>query len=200
MAVSSAVDLLSWSRAGANSRVAVSRQRGGSSHHVCSAVSSVNVFNGNKRSKILSASMSRLPKERGQRRMFVVRAADNDNETGERSVADVEADVEAVEARLGLGRRARKQQAGSGGNQATKSAVAPAKKAKKWDDMSLAEKAWSLYIAPEKGILFWLNKLAYGAIFAIIGGWIIFRFIGPALGWYELDAPLLSPDRLLDGP
>jgi hypothetical protein len=197
MAVSASVDLLSWAPAAENSRVAVSLQQGESSHHVCSAVPSVNVFSGNKSSRILSLSKPRWQQERGQRRMFMVRAADDNKDTGDRSVADVEANVEAVEARLGLARRAKKQQAESGGPQA---APAKPKPTEKWDGMSLAEKAWSLYIDPEKGILFWLNKLAYGAIFAIIGGWIIFRFIGPALGWYELDAPLLSPDRLLDGP
>jgi hypothetical protein len=67
-----------------------------------------------------------------------------------------------------------------------------------WDEMSLPEKTWSLYIG-EKGVLFWLNKLAYASIFLVIGGWIVFRFIGPALGWYELDSGLLPPSQLLAG-
>lgn len=45
----------------------------------------------------------------------------------------------------------------------------------------------------EKGFLFWLNRLAYYAIFGVIGGWIVFRFVGPALGLYELVDPLGVP-------
>ncbi|KAJ9146975.1 hypothetical protein P3X46_029187 [Hevea brasiliensis] len=45
---------------------------------------------------------------------------------------------------------------------------------KKWEDMSLSEKALEIYIG-EKGMLFWLNKFAYASIFIVIGGWILFR-------------------------
>ncbi|XP_027347739.1 uncharacterized protein LOC113859123 [Abrus precatorius] len=63
---------------------------------------------------------------------------------------------------------------------------------KKWEDMTLNEKAIELYMG-EKGALFWLNKFAYASIFIMIGGWIVFRFLGPAFNLYQLDAPLLSP-------
>ncbi|KAK7360182.1 hypothetical protein VNO77_02164 [Canavalia gladiata] len=63
---------------------------------------------------------------------------------------------------------------------------------KKWEEMSLSEKAIELYVG-EKGALFWLNKFAYASIFIMIGGWIFFRFLGPALNLYQLDAPVLSP-------
>lgn len=63
---------------------------------------------------------------------------------------------------------------------------------KKWEDMSLSEKAVELYVG-EKGALFWLNKFAYASIFIMIGGWIAFRFVGPAFNLYQLDGPLLSP-------
>ncbi|KAK3131277.1 hypothetical protein QOZ80_6BG0504420 [Eleusine coracana subsp. coracana] len=63
---------------------------------------------------------------------------------------------------------------------------------KKWEEMSLAEKALELYVG-EKGLLFWLNKFAYASIFIMVGAWILFRFVGPSLGIYQLDAPPLPP-------
>jgi hypothetical protein len=102
--------------------------------------------------------------------------------------------VEELEARLGVGRKGRRE----GGGAVAAPRPKPKAPAKPWDDMSLPEKAWELYIG-DKGALFWLNKLAYAAIFLIIGGWIVFRFIGPALGWYELDSPLLPPTQVLSG-
>lgn len=172
---------------------------------------STGILDGGRRNSIGLESGGRLRQRRRRQRgaqdgFMAVRAADmrSGNESGETETTGSEADVEALEARLGVGRRARsKQQQAEGGGPQSKPAAGPAKPkqpVKKWESMNLQEKVWSVYIDPEKGILFWLNKLAYGAIFAIIGGWIVFRFIGPALGWYELDQPLLSPDRLLDGP
>lgn len=69
---------------------------------------------------------------------------------------------------------------------------------KKWEDMSMAEKAMDLYMG-EKGLLFWLNKFAYASIFIMIGGWILFRFVGPSLNLYQLDTPPLSPTSIFKG-
>ncbi|KAL0396737.1 UNVERIFIED_CONTAM: hypothetical protein Scaly_0122100 [Sesamum calycinum] len=69
---------------------------------------------------------------------------------------------------------------------------------KDWDSMTLAEKAMELYVG-EKGALFWLNKFAYASIFIVIGGWILFRFVGPALNLYQLDTPPLSPTSMFKG-
>lgn len=121
----------------------------------------------------------------------MVRAADNDQGNNE---ADSRR-LEQLEARLGVGRKSRRE--GGGAVEATPP-PRPKAPAKAWDDMSFAEKAWELYVG-EKGALFWLNKLAYASIYLIIGGWIVFRFIGPALGWYELDSPLLPPSQVLSG-
>jgi len=125
-------------------------------------------------------------------KLLVVRATENDQSD--------EADsrrLEELEARLGLKRKSRRE---GGGVYVEPPPPAPRPKmpAKAWDDMSFSEKAWELYIG-EKGALFWLNKLAYASIFIIIGGWIVFRFIGPALGWYELDSGLLPPSQVLAG-
>ena len=69
---------------------------------------------------------------------------------------------------------------------------------KKWEEMSIGEKATELYVG-EKGVLFWLNKFAYASIFIMIGAWILFRFVGPALNIYQLDSPPLSPDAIFKG-
>ncbi|KAJ1692649.1 hypothetical protein LUZ63_009347 [Rhynchospora breviuscula] len=71
-------------------------------------------------------------------------------------------------------------------------------KKKGWEEMTLAEKAVELYLG-EKGALFWLNKFAYASIFIVIGGWILFRFVGPSLGLYQLESPLLAPSDLFNG-
>ena len=91
---------------------------------------------------------------------------------------------------------------GDGDGQFAKAAAAasapPAKK-KKWEDMSVAEKAVELYVG-ERGALYWLNKFAYASIFVVIGVWILFRFVGPSLNLYQLDSPPLAPDSLFKGP
>ncbi|CAN6481805.1 unnamed protein product [Victoria cruziana] len=69
---------------------------------------------------------------------------------------------------------------------------------KDWDSMTLSEKAMELYLG-EKGALFWLNKFAYASIFIVIGGWILFRFVGPYLGLYQLDGSPLSPSDVFKG-
>ncbi|PKA53415.1 hypothetical protein AXF42_Ash012357 [Apostasia shenzhenica] len=69
---------------------------------------------------------------------------------------------------------------------------------KKWEEMDLGEKALEAYMG-EKGLLFWLNKFAYASIFAVVGGWILFRFVGPSLGLYRLDSPPLPPTSVFKG-
>uniref|UniRef100_A0A0D9WU54 Uncharacterized protein n=1 Tax=Leersia perrieri TaxID=77586 RepID=A0A0D9WU54_9ORYZ len=69
---------------------------------------------------------------------------------------------------------------------------------KEWEEMSLAEKAGELYVG-EKGLLFWLNKFAYASIFIMVGAWILFRFVGPSIGLYQLDAPPLAPTDVFTG-
>lgn len=71
-------------------------------------------------------------------------------------------------------------------------------KKKDWDSMTMSEKAIELYMG-EKGALFWLNKLAYASIYVMIGGWILFRFVGPALNLYQLDSDPLPPTAMFKG-
>ncbi|CAJ2635757.1 unnamed protein product [Trifolium pratense] len=114
----------------------------------------------------------------------------------------VKAPTAATPVELKLKRRSRRQQARQQreNGTVTNSIEQPnkVKAPKKWEEMSLTEKALELYVG-EKGALFWLNKFAYASIFIMIGLWIAFRFVGPALNIYQLDQPLLSPSDVLKG-
>lgn len=106
---------------------------------------------------------------------------------------------DTVEVRFRRGsRRRRRQQVAEDGRpvkaQMREEPAAP----KKWEEMSPREKATELYVG-EKGLLFWLNKFAYASIFIMIGAWIVFRFVGPALNFYQLDSPPLSPTSVFKG-
>lgn len=107
---------------------------------------------------------------------------------------------ETVEIKFRRGaRRRRLREDGAGDGQPfSKKAQAPDPAPKKWEDMSLAEKTMELYVG-EKGVLFWLNKFAYASIFIVIGGWILFRFVGPSLNLYQLDTPPVSPSTMFKG-
>lgn len=103
---------------------------------------------------------------------------------------------DAVEIRFKRGSRRRRKQEEEGGGDRT--AQKKAAVVKNWDSMSLGEKALELYVG-EKGMLFWLNKFAYASIFIVIGGWILFRFVGPSLNLYQLDTPPLAPTSMFKG-
>ncbi|PIN06202.1 hypothetical protein CDL12_21250 [Handroanthus impetiginosus] len=101
-----------------------------------------------------------------------------------------------VEIRFRRGSRKRRKQQQDGVADKMQSKQAPIRK--DWDSMTLSEKAIELYVG-EKGALYWLNKFAYASIFIVIGGWILFRLVGPALNLYQLDAPPLSPTSMFKG-
>lgn len=90
----------------------------------------------------------------------------------------------------------REQREGQGGGE--RFIKAEAAVPKKWEEMSLGEQALELYLG-EKGLLYWINKFAYASIFIVIGAWILFRFVGPALNLYQLDSAPLSPAAILKG-
>ncbi|KAF8387729.1 hypothetical protein HHK36_026383 [Tetracentron sinense] len=97
---------------------------------------------------------------------------------------------DSVEIRFRRGSRRRSKQQLEDGIQK------PPPPPKEWESMTINEKAVELYMG-EKGLLFWLNKFAYASIFIIIGAWILFRFVGPSLGLYQLDSAPLSPTSVL---
>lgn len=61
-----------------------------------------------------------------------------------------------------------------------------------WEQMDAFDKITELYLG-QRGLLFWANKVAYASVFVIIGAWILFRFVGPALGLYKLDGDFAPP-------
>jgi hypothetical protein len=61
-----------------------------------------------------------------------------------------------------------------------------------WEDMNPLEKVTELYLG-QRGVLFWANKAAFSSIFILIAAWIMFRFVGPAMGLYQLQNDLMSP-------
>lgn len=42
-------------------------------------------------------------------------------------------------------------------------------------------------------MLFWANKAAYASVFILLGGWVIFRFVLPAVGLYKLTGDVTMP-------
>ncbi|KAL4366793.1 hypothetical protein GQ457_05G012460 [Hibiscus cannabinus] len=98
-------------------------------------------------------------------------------------------DTLQIRYKRGSRRRRKLQEEGEGMKAAAEAAP------KKWEEMSMREKALELYVG-EKGLLFWLNKFAYASIFIVIGAWIVFRFVGPALNLYQLDSAPLPPTSL----
>ncbi|KAJ8642248.1 hypothetical protein MRB53_018942 [Persea americana] len=101
-----------------------------------------------------------------------------------------------IRIRRGSRKRARQQQDMNTTSTSSLSGSRPSPSPPKdWDSMTIGEKAVELYVG-EKGLLFWLNKFAYASIFVIIGAWILFRFVGPSLGLYQLDSTPLTPSTM----
>ncbi|CAI0417902.1 unnamed protein product [Linum tenue] len=122
----------------------------------------------------------------------------NGDETPQQLPPTVTPPPETVEVRFRRRSKRRGRQRGEDGGGAKGAAARPPAPKKKWEEMSMGEKALELYVG-EKGALFWLNKFAYASIFIVIGGWIVFRFVGPALNLYQLDAPPLPPSAVFKG-
>lgn len=64
-----------------------------------------------------------------------------------------------------------------------------------WERMDASRKATELWLG-KRGGLFWLNKLALWSVIGVAGGWFVFRFVGPALGLYELKESITAPPNL----
>lgn len=129
-----------------------------------------------------------------ERRSLSINCSSSGNNNG--SEEKVSQPLDGVEIRFKRGSRRRMREGGSGEGQTGKKAEKSVQKP--WEEMTLNEKALELYVG-EKGLLFWLNKLAYASIYIVIGGWILFRFVGPALNLYQLDTPPLDPKNILKG-
>ncbi|KAF5182256.1 transmembrane protein [Thalictrum thalictroides] len=101
-------------------------------------------------------------------------------------------DTVEIRFKRGSRRRSKEKEMDTSGGKPAKRPSPP----KDWESMTIGEKAVELYVG-EKGALYWLNKFAYASIYIVIGGWILFRFVGPSLGLYQLDTPPLSPTNIL---
>ena len=135
------------------------------------------------------------------RKLAVAPAAQSGNGTGKSnqatSSADDDAELERLES-LAKGGRPRRVSAGSSSAQPRapqQREDAPSGEVRwkegqflpdGWENLSAWEKAVQLYMG-ERGLLFWANKAAYASVFVIGGGWVLFRFVGPALGLYDLS-------------
>lgn len=167
-------------------------------HNLPSAVlrPSVSSLTPLKFTSISLLSLTKSSKRNGFHRHFHPTRAVNDEQQQQQTTPEgpSPSGLESLEARSGLGRRARrKRDKVSNPNQAP-----VPKKKKDWESMTLQEKAVEIYMG-EKGILFWLNKSAYASIFILIGAWVLFRFVGPSLGLYKLESSLLEPTKTFGG-
>ncbi|KAG6702932.1 hypothetical protein I3842_07G060300 [Carya illinoinensis] len=133
-----------------------------------------------------------------------ISSSDNNNTSGDSAKPPATTPPNAVEIRFRRRSRRRSRQQsedsvdGNGRPMKAQASASAPEPPKKWEDMSFAEKAIELYVG-EKGALFWLNKFAYASIFIVIGGWILFRFVGPSLNLYQLDSAPLPPSSLFKG-
>ncbi|EOX90868.1 Uncharacterized protein TCM_000217 [Theobroma cacao] len=150
-----------------------------------------------------------LPHRRRVVRVLCTNSSTNNSSGSSSSTSSSEAppppltppDTVEIRFKRGSRRRRQLQEDGFGEGQRVKAkanAAAADPAPKKWEEMTMMEKAMELYVG-EKGLLFWLNKFAYASIFIVIGAWILFRFVGPALNLYELDSPPLSPTSMFKG-
>lgn len=44
-----------------------------------------------------------------------------------------------------------------------------------------------------RGVLFWATQAAWYSVLGLAGGWVLFRFVGPNLGLYQLEGGLTPP-------
>lgn len=108
---------------------------------------------------------------------------------------DEEARLEAYESLVKSGKKpTRKEYEGMQAARQAESEAADAKVVWKaselfpegWEKMTTLEKAGQLYMG-ERGFLFWSAKIATGSVVALGATWIIFRFVLPGLGVYEIN-------------
>ena len=55
-----------------------------------------------------------------------------------------------------------------------------------WNSKSGIEKAWTAW-SGEPGVLWWMNKAALWGAAVLAFTWVLFRFVGPAIGLYQLN-------------
>ncbi len=138
-----------------------------------------------------------LARSRTLSRNIRMQSQKNADENDSGALAEEER-VEAFESRLRSGKIQNAQQqgmgdsagAGRGGRAAwKKGSLFP----EGWDAMDPIEKATELYLG-ERGILYWSAQLTIGGLVLLVVAWVGFRFIGPALGLYNLTNDISTPN------
>lgn len=61
-----------------------------------------------------------------------------------------------------------------------------------WEGMDGAQKVTQLYMG-ERGFLFWATRLAWWSVIGLAGAWVVFRFVLPGLGLYDLQGGVPQP-------
>jgi hypothetical protein len=61
-----------------------------------------------------------------------------------------------------------------------------------WEKMDTVEKVTELYLG-ERGILYWATQAAWYSIWILVAAWVLFRFVGPSLGIYNLSTDISPP-------
>lgn len=59
--------------------------------------------------------------------------------------------------------------------------------------MDPVQKATELYMG-KRGFIYWATESAKYSAGGLIIGWILFRFVGPALGLYQLTNDISTPN------
>eukprot|EP00898_Chlorokybus_atmophyticus_P006968 jgi/Chlat1/7272/Chrsp58S06907 len=124
-----------------------------------------------------SVRVAKLLPSRTRRRVTCMAAQD---ETPE----DKEETIEQLEARLGMGRRARSDPVAYEERKQKQ-------RKKKFSDMSAGEKVTETLFG-ERGAEYWANKLTQYALGGIVVAWICIRFVGPNLGLYDVVDPFAN--------
>lgn len=128
----------------------------------------------------------------------LLQAQQQDQPSQEPSIPDGESRVEALESSL----RAKKGSKPSGigtqqSNAVNTGGMAEWKEGQLfpegWETMDPLQKATEIYMG-KRGFLFWSNRLAFGGVFVLVAAWVVFRFVGPALGLYQLANDLTTPN------
>jgi hypothetical protein len=145
-----------------------------------------------------AAAVFARPAARRRASSFAVRAQEGDDKAAPAAAAaDEEARLEALEGgmRAKKGVKAAAEQAA-----AARRRGAPALEVwpegqllpSDWESLNPAEKAAAVWTG-ERGFLFWANKAAYYSLGGLVVAWILFRFVGPALGLYRLADDFAAP-------
>jgi hypothetical protein len=62
-----------------------------------------------------------------------------------------------------------------------------------WEEMDPLKKLNELYMG-KRGFMYWANESAKYSLIIVVVLWVLFRFVGPSLGLYQLASDLSTPN------